>query len=198
VNLTTEQPMNPYPGKRVFDLFVAGTACMALAPLAVGVAVATYLEDGGPALFVQSRIGRRREPFNIVKFRSMREGHVTNVGQWLRRTGIDELPQFVNVCRGQMSIVGPRPLTGEDISRLGWSGQKHDWRFSAAPGITGLAQLLGGRGARSSEGLERLYLRRQSFSLDMRIVALSFVVNILGKHKVRRWLSNANRVASLL
>jgi lipopolysaccharide/colanic/teichoic acid biosynthesis glycosyltransferase len=97
-----------------------------------------------------------------------------------------------------MSIVGPRPLTGEDISRLGWSGQKHDWRFSAAPGITGLAQLLGGRGARSSERLERLYLRRQSFSLDMRIVALSFVVNILGKHKVRRWLSNANRVASLL
>ena len=190
--------MNPYPGKRAFDLLVAGTACMALAPLALGVVVATCLEDGGPPLFVQSRIGRLRQPFGILKFRSMREGHVTNVGQWLRRTGIDEFPQFVNVCRGQMSIVGPRPLTGDDISRLGWSGQKHDWRFSAAPGITGLAQLLGGRGARSSERLERLYLRRQSISLDMRIVALSFAVNILGKHKVRRWLSNANRVASLL
>lgn len=190
--------MNPYPGKRAFDLFVAGTACMALAPLAFGVAMAACLEDGGPPLFVQSRMGRGRQPFSILKFRSMHEGQVTHVGQWLRRTGIDELPQFVNVCRGQMSLVGPRPLTGEDIARLGWSGQKYDWRFAAAPGITGLAQLLGGRGARSSERLERLYLRRQSAALDMRIVALSFAVNLLGKHRVRRWLSKAHRAASFM
>lgn len=116
---------------------------------------------------------------------------MTRVGGWLRRTGLDELPQFVNVCRGEMSIVGPRPLTVEDVTRLDWSSASHDWRFRMKPGITGIAQLAGGRSARHSARLDRLYLRRQSAALDLRIIALSFVINIIGKSIVRAWLRPA-------
>ena len=181
----------PYAGKRVLDLLVAGTACAAFAPLIAGVAVATWLEDSGSPLFAQSRVGRQRQPFTIVKLRSMREQRVTRVGRWLRQTGIDELPQFVNVVRGEMSVVGPRPLTQEDVDRLGWHESDEDWRFAANPGITGLSQLLAGPTARSTRRLDRLYLQKQSLLLDLRLIALSFAVNLAGKRNVRRWLKAA-------
>jgi len=180
--------MTSYTGKRALDVLAAGTACAVFAPVVVGVTLAVWLEDGGPPLFSQSRVGQSRNPFTLLKFRSMRKAQVTRVGQWLRRTGIDELPQFVNVVRGEMSVVGPRPLTSQDVERLGWAGPDHDWRFAARPGITGLSQLLAGRGVRASERLDRLYLRRQSLLLDLQLIALSFAVNIAGKRKVRRFL----------
>jgi len=183
--------MNAYPGKRAFDLAVAGAACLLFAPVVAGVAVAILLDDSVPVTFSQPRVGRARQSFTLLKFRSMREQKVTRVGQWLRATGIDELPQFVNVCRGEMSVVGPRPLTAQDVTRLGWNGPEHDWRFAARPGITGLSQLLAGRGARASERLDRLYLRKQSLALDVKLLALSFAVNVLGKSKIRRWLRPA-------
>src|SRR5579863_4789438 len=109
-----------YCGKRALDLLASGAACALFAPAAAAVSVATWLEDGGPPLFLQDRIGQRRLPFTLVKFRSMREQRISHVGRWLRRTGIDEWPQFLNVCRGEMSLVGPRPLTATDVTRLGW------------------------------------------------------------------------------
>jgi undecaprenyl phosphate N,N'-diacetylbacillosamine 1-phosphate transferase len=175
-----------YRGKRVFDLVTAGSACLVFAPLAAAITLATVIEDGGPALFVQTRVGVQRRPFQILKFRSMRDGKVTRMGRWLRRTGLDELPQFVNVYRGEMSVVGPRPLTNEDVLRLGWSGSQLDWRFGSKPGITGLSQLLAGRGMAFSRRLDRLYLRRQDLSVDLQIVVLSFAVNLLGKSRLRR------------
>jgi lipopolysaccharide/colanic/teichoic acid biosynthesis glycosyltransferase len=180
--------MSAYCGKRTLDLLVSGAACIVFAPLAAFVAVATKLEDGGPTLFSQTRLGQYRRPFTIFKFRSMRDQEVTAIGRWLRRTAIDEWPQFINVCRGEMSVVGPRPLTEQDIERLGWAGQSHDWRFTAKPGITGLSQLMAGRGVRSSEHMERIYLRRQCLSLDLQLIVLSVAVNILGKRKIRRWM----------
>jgi lipopolysaccharide/colanic/teichoic acid biosynthesis glycosyltransferase len=183
--------MNAYSGKRAFDLAVTGAACLLFAPVVAGVAVAILLDDAGPVTFSQSRVGRARQPFTLLKFRSMRNQEVTRVGQWLRSTGIDELPQFVNVCRGEMSVVGPRPLTAQDVTRLGWNGPEHDSRFAAKPGITGLSQLLAGRGARASERLDRLYLRKQSLALDAKLLALSFAVNLLGKRKIRRWMRPA-------
>lgn len=178
----------PYEGKRALDLIVAGTACAVFAPLVAGVAVATWLEDSGSPLFVQARVGRQRHPFTILKLRSMREQRVTRVGRWLRHTGIDELPQFVNVLRGDMSIVGPRPLTRQDVERLGWHDCAEDWRFAVNPGITGLSQLLAGPASRSTRRLDRLYLQKQSLLLDLRLIALSFAVNLAGKRSVRRWL----------
>ena len=179
----------PYAGKRTLDVLVAGAACAAFAPLVAGIAVATWLEDSGSPLFAQSRVGRQRSPFTILKLRSMREQRVTRVGRWLRRTGIDELPQFVNVLRGEMSIVGPRPLTQQDVERLGWNDKPHDWRFSVNPGITGLSQLMAGPASRSTRRLDRLYLQRQSLLLDLRLIALTFAVNLAGKNHVRRWLT---------
>lgn len=180
--------MSSYRGKRAVDLAFAGAASLVFAPAIVGIALAVRLEDGGPSFFTQSRVGEARRQFRIVKFRTMREGAVTRVGSWLRRTGLDELPQFVNVCRGEMSVVGPRPLTSEDIARLNWGSSLHDWRFSVRPGITGLAQLVGGRDARHSARLDRIYLRTQGVALDARMVALSFIANLVGKPLVRELL----------
>jgi lipopolysaccharide/colanic/teichoic acid biosynthesis glycosyltransferase len=180
--------MDGYSGKRTLDLAAAGTACLLFAPLAAGVTLAAWLEDRGPPIFRQARVGLQRQTFTLLKFRSMRNAEVTRVGEWLRRTGSDELPQLVNVLRGEMSVVGPRPLTAQDVKRLGWDTPDRDWRFAARPGITGLAQLLAGRGARASERLDRLYLRRQSLTLDLQLIALSVAVNVLGKRRVRRWV----------
>jgi undecaprenyl phosphate N,N'-diacetylbacillosamine 1-phosphate transferase len=180
--------MNSYPGKRTLDILVSGSACIVLVPLLAGVTVATWFEDCGPPLFRQPRIGEHRRPFTIIKFRSMRACHITRIGRWLRQSGIDELPQFLNVLRGEMSTVGPRPLSEQDIDRLGWSDPSHNWRFEAKPGITGLSQLYAGSGARTSERLDKLYLKHQSLALDLQLIAASFVVNIVGKRQVRRWL----------
>jgi lipopolysaccharide/colanic/teichoic acid biosynthesis glycosyltransferase len=187
--------MDRYAGKRAFDLTMAGSACVLFGPVMVALTVATIVEDGGPALFIQRRVGSGRKPFEVFKFRSMRNGEVTRVGRWVRRTGLDELPQFLNVCRGEMSVVGPRPLTSEDVQRLGLGEPGFDWRFVPKPGITGLSQLLSGQGARASRRLDRLYLRRQGPLLDLQLVALSFAVNIIGKRNVRRLMRMGLRCA---
>jgi lipopolysaccharide/colanic/teichoic acid biosynthesis glycosyltransferase len=120
------------------------------APVLAVLGAAILLEDGRPVLFAQSRLGRSRRPFTILTFRSMRDGRVTRVGRLLRATGLDELPQFVNILRGDMSAVGPRPLTDEDATRLGWLTPRHDFRWRVSPGLTGLAQILGPPSAKGS------------------------------------------------
>jgi lipopolysaccharide/colanic/teichoic acid biosynthesis glycosyltransferase len=186
-----------YRGKRALDRILAASACIVFVPVVTVIVLAIWLEDRGSPFFTQARIGTARSPFRILKFRTMRQGVVTRLGRWLRRTGLDELPQFANVWRGEMSIVGPRPLTMEDIARLGWSSAYHDWRFAMKPGITGIAQLAGGRSARHSARLDRIYLRRQSVPLDLSIIALSFVINIIGKGAVRRWIRTDKRRAAI-
>jgi undecaprenyl phosphate N,N'-diacetylbacillosamine 1-phosphate transferase len=187
----TSRSRDSYCGKRALDVLAASTACAALVAAAAAVALAKWWEDGGPPLFFQSRVGRRRRPFTILKLRSMQGRQVTPVGEWLRGSGIDELPQLLNVCRGDMSLVGPRPLTGEDLRRLGWTDARTDWRFAVRPGITGLSQLFGGHCARASLRLDRLYLRKQSLSLDLQLIGLSFAANVFGKRTVRRWVRAA-------
>ena len=107
-------------GKRNFDLLAAGLLLVVTAPVLLAIACAVRFTMGSPVLFRQVRIGRARRPFVILKFRSMRDGRVTRVGRLLRPTGLDELPQFVNILRGELSAVGPRPLTESDIVRLHW------------------------------------------------------------------------------
>src|SRR4029079_13879592 len=112
--------------------------------------------DGGPLLFRQPRLGRGRRPFSIVKVRTMRDGRTTRVGRVLPATVLDEIPQFGNILAGEMSAVGPRPLTGDDVRRYGWDGPEFDFRWESAPGLTGLAQLLGPPTAREALELDRL------------------------------------------
>jgi lipopolysaccharide/colanic/teichoic acid biosynthesis glycosyltransferase len=127
-------------------------------------------------------------PFRILKFRSMRDGRVTRVGRLLRATGLDELPQFINILRGHMSAVGPRPLTADDVARLGWSGAQFDARWACRPGLTGLAQLAGARAGDDALVLDRVHAGGWSLSLDCQLIAWSFAVNAFGKTRIRRWL----------
>ena len=173
--------------KRVFDVCGAVGGLLFFGPVMVSVAAAILLDDGRPVLFRQPRLGRGRRTFEIVKFRSMRDGRVTRVGRVLRATGLDELPQFLNILRGDLSAVGPRPVTEEDARRFGWLGPSAARRWRVKPGLTGLGQLAG-RSPRESLHLDRCYARHRSFAFDCRLIAMSFVVNVLGKSRARRLL----------
>jgi len=181
--------------RRIFDVVgaIGGLVFFAL-PMA-GIAAAVLILDGPPILFRQPRLGRGRRPFTILKFRSMRDGEVTAVGRVLRATGLDELPQLVNVLRGDISAVGPRPLTDEDVRRLGWSDPACDFRWRVPPGLTGLAQIAGTRSPRQALRLDRRYIAHQSWRLDVRLIAWSFAINVLGKHRVRRLIAGRARGA---
>jgi polysaccharide biosynthesis protein PslA len=151
--------------KRAFDLTaVIGALPFLLIPMAI-VAIAVKLDSPGPILFRQQRVGRGNRMFNIYKFRSMRtdrqdlsgtvsasrdDDRITRLGGWLRRTSIDELPQLLNVLRGEMSLVGPRPhaIASRAEGQLFWEIDSQYWmRHAIKPGLTGLAQVSGFRGA---------------------------------------------------
>ena len=174
--------------QRLFDLVGASAGLTVFAPAMAVIAAAVLMDDGRPVFFRQERVGYRRRPFHILKFRSMRDGRVTRVGRVLRATGLDELPQFVNILRGHMSAVGPRPLTADDVARLGWSGPQFDFRWACRPGLTGLAQLLGARADDDALALDRVHAGAWSPSLDCQLIAWSFAVNAFGKTRIRRWL----------
>jgi lipopolysaccharide/colanic/teichoic acid biosynthesis glycosyltransferase len=176
-----------FRGKRGFDASGALGGLAFFGPVIVIAAAAILLDDGRPVLFRQVRLGRGRRPFTILKFRTLRDGRVTRIGRRLRATGLDELPQFVNILRGDLSAVGPRPITAEDAERFGYLGPSALARWSVRPGLTGLAQLAA-RSRREALLLDRYYVRRAQVLLDCRIVAMSFVVNVLGKSRARRRL----------
>jgi lipopolysaccharide/colanic/teichoic acid biosynthesis glycosyltransferase len=179
--------------KRLFDLVGATAGLVAFSPAMAVIAIAIIVEDGWPVLFRQGRLGRKRRPFTILKFRSMRDGRITRVGRMLRATGLDELPQFINILRGDMSALGPRPLTESDVMRLGWTARRHDFRWRVLPGLTGLAQVTEAGSGRQSLSLDRCYVARSSLLLDMRLVAVSFAINAFGKRRVRRLLIRSRR-----
>ena len=155
--------------KRLSDLIIAGTALVLLAPLLAVIAVLIVLEDNGPVLFVQRRMGRGNTFFSMYKFRSMSVGkldfdgncsasrddaRITRIGRFIRRTSIDELPQLFNVLVGNMSIIGPRPhaVGSQAGDKLFWEIDQRYWlRHALKPGLTGLAQVRGYRGATEKE-----------------------------------------------
>ena len=181
--------------KRVFDVATSSIALLVLSPLLIAVAIAIRIETPGPALFRQQRIGRDNALFMMFKFRSMHndrsdpaaatltsrtDTRVTRIGQFIRRNSIDELPQLLNVLRGDMSMVGPRPhaLSAKAADQLYWEiDARYRHRHAVKPGVTGLAQIRGFRGAtvqtadltnRLSSDLE--YLRDWSMGKDLWIL----------------------------
>jgi lipopolysaccharide/colanic/teichoic acid biosynthesis glycosyltransferase len=175
------------PAKRLFDVMMAVCALIATAPLMVAVAAGIRLSMGAPVLFRQARPGLGGRPFMLLKFRTMtvveddrpeldheqdlasRQARITRLGSWLRRTSLDELPELWNVLRGDMSIVGPRPLLLEYLPHYSPEQMR---RHEARPGITGLAQVSGRHALGWDERfrLDRWYVDHWTFRLDVRIL----------------------------
>jgi lipopolysaccharide/colanic/teichoic acid biosynthesis glycosyltransferase len=182
--------------RRLFDLAGACAGLLVFSPVVALIAAAVLIDDGRPVLFHQPRLGYRRRPFSILKFRSMRDDRQTRVGRVLRATGLDEIPQFINILRGEMSAVGPRPLTEADVRRLGWTGPEFDFRWNVKPGLTGLAQLVHATSAQDSLALDRAYTARWNPLLDCRLIAMSFAVNVVGKSRIRARLRRSTLAAA--
>jgi sugar transferase EpsL len=164
--------------KRVTDVVVATIALLLLSPLLVATALLVAVAMGRPVLFVQDRPGLRGRPFRLVKFRSMRQGpgtnseRITRLGRVLRRCSIDELPEFWNVLKGDMSLVGPRPLLPEYLLLY---TEEQARRHDVMPGLTGWAQV-NGRNAISWEhrlSLDVWYVEHRSVWIDARILFLT-------------------------
>jgi lipopolysaccharide/colanic/teichoic acid biosynthesis glycosyltransferase len=169
--------------KRVIDLVVAGVALVVLAPVLLGIGVAIRLGSRGPALFRQERAGRGGRSFMLYKFRTMRpevdpfgpspqagdDPRLTRLGRVLREYSLDELPQLVNIVRGDMSLVGPRPLY---VAQMAEWDERQQKRLLVTPGLTGLAQI-SGRGELTREEkleLDVRYVEEASLRLDGRIL----------------------------
>ncbi len=176
--------------KRVFDLLAATLILTLTWPLMLLVAMAIRLEDRGPALYWQTRVGEGGSEFTLVKFRSMRndaerdgiarwasadDDRVTRIGRIIRKLRLDELPQLFNVLRGEMSMVGPRPERPQIVSDLKQQIPYYELRHSLSPGVTGWAQLRYPYGASVADAVEKLrydlyYVKKQSLLFDLQIL----------------------------
>ena len=192
--------------KRIFDFVAAGFLLLISAPLLVVVAIGIKLESEGPVFFVQDRLGLNKRRFRMLKFRTMQhdaearmsevehlnektgpifkirnDPRVTTIGRWLRRTSIDELPQLVNVVLGDMSIVGPRPLSVRDALRMEEAWQKR--RFSVKPGLTCLWQVSGRSNLSFDQWmqLDLEYIDKWSLELDARILLRTIPAILLAR-----------------
>lgn len=152
-----------------------------LIPILIFISLIIIIFDKSPILFKQVRIGRNLEPFVIYKFRTMENQQITKTGKYLRKTGIDELPQLINIIKGDMDIVGPRPLTESDIKRLEWNAPEYIKRWSVKPGITGLSQLSQICSADNTMKLDLEYVAKKSFVIDLQILIKSVLIPITGK-----------------
>jgi exopolysaccharide biosynthesis polyprenyl glycosylphosphotransferase len=186
--------------KRIVDIVFSGFLLILFLPCMVLTAVLIKLDSRGPIFYSQVRTGLGNQPFRVYKFRSMRQdaeaqgaqwaserdSRITTVGQFIRLSRIDELPQFWNVLRGDMSLVGPRPERPEFDIKLAEAIPYYDVRYLVKPGITGWAQVMYPYGASVEDAYEKLaydlyYIKNYSFWLDISILFKTIRVVLLGK-----------------
>lgn len=177
--------------RRAVDLVVAAVAAVVLSPVAAVLAVAIRLTMGRPVLFRQQRSGLHGEEFSIAKFRTMRAprypdepdaDRLTKVGAFLRNTSLDELPQLLNVLRGEMTLIGPRPTLPEQVVHYSEHQRR---RLEVRPGITGYAQVKGRNAILWPERIELdiWYIDHRTLALDVRILLLT-VRNLLRREGI--------------
>lgn len=172
--------------KRLIDIFISLVCLILLLPVVICIYIIIRISDGSPVIFRQERPGYKAHPFTLYKFRTMTNdagecsilnsdaARLTRVGRILRKTSLDEVPQLINVIKGEMSLVGPRPLLMEYIPLY---NDRQSRRHDVKPGITGWAQV-NGRNAISWEGkfdLDVWYVDNQSFFLDIKIMWLTLL-----------------------
>jgi len=195
--------------KRCLDVSLSALGLLVSVPLSAIIAIAIKIGDGGPIFYGQARVGRHGRLFKSWKFRSMvpdsdtrfgplqashGDARITPVGRLLRATALDELPQLWNILRGDMSFVGPRALMPEEIEVNG-AGEVvplekipgYEARHRVAPGLTGIAQIYADRDIprRHKFRYDCLYIRRQSFLLDLWLIVASFWITFRGKWEHR-------------
>ena len=193
--------LREYRAKRVLDFTLASVALVVSAPVWLALALAIKLDDSGPVFYKQMRWGRHKRPFQVFKFRSMvadadkRFGAVqagendprfTRVGRFLRATSLDELPQLLNIWRGEMSWVGPRALpmnerqVNEADHRPDDAIPGFDLRCAVRPGLTGIAQVFAPRDVPRHHKFryDGFYGRRQSLALDLKLIAISIWISL--------------------
>jgi sugar transferase EpsL len=172
--------------KRTFDFIFSSVVLILFSPLFLIIALIIFLDSGNPIFFKQIRPGLKEKSFKLLKFRTMRdiydkngkpqpdEERITGIGKWLRRASLDELPQFLNVLKGDMSIVGPRPLL---IEYLPLYNQRQRLRHAVKPGITGWAQVKGRNEISWEKKFEYdvWYVENWSLWLDSKILFLTLI-----------------------
>jgi two-component system sensor histidine kinase AlgZ len=180
--------------QRAFDLFLVLAAAPLWLPVVLLLMALVALVDGRPVFFRQWRVGWRGSPFRIFKLRTMTleaepaSRRPTRLGGWLRRRGLDELPQILNVVLGHLSLVGPRPLTFADLGRLVALFPPFLGRLETRPGITGPSQVSQIQGAAKTARLDLAYARSRSLWVDVVILVQTVWINIVGKQKgARAW-----------
>ena len=167
--------------KKILDFFIAFTALLVFSPLLIPITILLALANGGKPFFFQRRPGKNGQIFNIIKFKTMTderdaegnllpdEKRLTAVGKFVRKTSIDEIPQLINVLKGDMSLIGPRPLLPQYLSLY---SERQKKRHDVKPGITGWAQVNGRNAISWTKKFEYdvWYVENLSFALDLKII----------------------------
>jgi len=197
-------------GKRIFDVIFSICVIIITLPITVSIAIIIKLTDGGNIIYGHERVGKNGKKFKVLKFRSMymdadkklkeilendsrareeweqnfklkNDPRVTPIGKFLRKTSLDELPQFINVLKGEMSVVGPRPVTEEELKNF--YKEKAIIYEKVKPGVTGYWQVEGRSDTNYEEriAMDEWYVKNQSFWLDLKIILKTIKVMITGK-----------------
>jgi len=183
-------------GKRLFDMFWSIIGVIILSPVYMIIAIAVYFKLGSPILFRQTRSGLQGKPFTLLKFRTMKDTldqsgkqlpdsvRLTPFGRFLRHTSLDEIPSLLNVLRGEMSIVGPRPLLMQYLTRY---NNRQKRRHEIKPGITGWAQVNGRNAISWKEklSLDVWYVDHFFFWLDLKIISIT-ILKILNREGINQ------------
>lgn len=179
--------------KRILDFILSLIAIIILSPVFLIIAIAIKIDSKGPIFFLQERLGKDGKVFKIIKFRTMvvnaehigdglkvkseKDNRITKIGKILRKTSLDELPQFVNVLKGDMTIIGPRPPVTYYPYKYEEYTEEQKNRFNVKPGITGLAQVKVRNSVSWDERIkiDLLYVKKVTFLSDIKIAILTFI-----------------------